>query len=491
MRRFWTLALSLGIAVLLGGEALAASAEVTRAFMQEDTLYTYVELTGNDAPITKAEVSIDAQTFPASGTLETVRQAGFPVSYLLLLDASTSMPGYREDITAYADALAQTAGEHTRFLLATFGRDFTLLEDSIAAEDLAQSVAQISYRETSSRLLGGINAALDYLEEQPRTGNELRDIVVLSDAVEYDAEGDVSYEALLERLTASDAMLHSVGFGGDETAQGSLAALAEASGGRHWAVEDGAAARSAAEALALGNGGLYVTSFDLSGCREAGEAQAFSITFASGADLVCRAYGEVIVSAGSGAQTPPAEETPAETAPPSEPDRDPVMDTAGAVSSEEREEGGEMHTLPPVEILAGAGILAALGVVLLVTFFMKRRKKGGAAQNSQQIQPEPVGTPGIYVRLEVLQGQYAGRTQEFTLSKELLIGRDPVCDIVFDDPAISRKNSRAFLAGGVVYLEDLGSQNGTSLNGAPIQMPSILRSGDEIAIGDTVFCLKF
>ena len=150
-----------------------------------------------------------------------------------------------------------------------------------------------------------------------------------------------------------------------------------------------------------------------------------------------------------------------------------------------------MHTLPPVEILAGAGILAALGVVLLVTFFMKRRKKGGAAQNSQQIQPEPVGTPGIYVRLEVLQGQYAGRTQEFTLSKELLIGRDPVCDIVFDDPAISRKNSRAFLAGGVVYLEDLGSQNGTSLNGAPIQMPSILRSGDEIAIGDTVFCLKF
>ena len=48
-----------------------------------------------------------------------------------------------------------------------------------------------------------------------------------------------------------------------------------------------------------------------------------------------------------------------------------------------------------------------------------------------------------------------------------------------------------FLAGGVVYLEDLGSQNGTFLNGARVEMPSILRSGDEITLGDTALRLKF
>ena len=104
---------------------------------------------------------------------------------------------------------------------------------------------------------------------------------------------------------------------------------------------------------------------------------------------------------------------------------------------------------------------------------------------------EPVEGPGVYVRLEVLRGSYAGAREEFTMAKELIIGRDAACDIPFDDPAISRRNSRVFLAGGVVYLEDLGSQNGTYLNGARVEMASVLRSGDEIVAGDTAFRLKF
>ena len=105
--------------------------------------------------------------------------------------------------------------------------------------------------------------------------------------------------------------------------------------------------------------------------------------------------------------------------------------------------------------------------------------------------PQETAPSGVYVRLEILRGIYAGKTQEFNLATELIIGRDGTCDICFDDPAISRRNSRVFLAGGVVYVEDLGSHNGTFLNGAPIQMASILRSGDEISMGDTAFCLKF
>ena len=95
------------------------------------------------------------------------------------------------------------------------------------------------------------------------------------------------------------------------------------------------------------------------------------------------------------------------------------------------------------------------------------------------------------MRLEILRGTYLGQSQEFTLETELVIGRDSACDMVFDDPAISRRHVRVFLAGGVVYLEDLGSQNGTFLNGARVEMASILRSGDEIALGDTALRLKF
>ena len=144
------------------------------------------------------------------------------------------------------------------------------------------------------------------------------------------------------------------------------------------------------------------------------------------------------------------------------------------------------------DLLVGGGTLLVLAVIVLAVFLRRKGKRQAAASPPVQPPPVPEGGPGgVYVRLEVLRGAYAGSSEEFTLTKELTIGRDSACDIVFDDPAISRRNSRVFLAGGVVYLEDLGSQNGTFLNGARVEMPSILRSGDEIALGDTALRLKF
>lgn len=70
----------------------APAAELVRVFETGGVLYTYVSLTGSDRPITKAEAKLGRQSFPAAGTLETVRQAGFPVEYLLLVDNSNSMP---------------------------------------------------------------------------------------------------------------------------------------------------------------------------------------------------------------------------------------------------------------------------------------------------------------------------------------------------------------------------------------------------------------
>ena len=488
MKRLWTPALSLVLAALLGvNVSAAASARVIRAFVQGDTLYAYVELTGSEAPITKAEAGIGTRTFAASGNLETVRQAGSPVTYLLLLDASTSMPGYREAIVAYADALSKTAGAHTRFLLATFGAEFSLVEEDIAPEELSGAVEAVAYTETSSRLLSGISGALDYLEGLPRTGNELRDIVVLSDAVEYDADGTVSHDELLERLTASDAMLHSVGFGGDETAQGSLAALAEASGGRHWTV-DGSSAAAAAEELAAESAGLYVTSFALGGYSGTGEAEPVSITFSAGAELVCRAETEVsFPEGGGGAAEAPVQEEPDRVLPPS----GSGAQSAGAAAPQE-DTPADTSGLSMDDLLVGGGTLLVLAVIVLAVFLRRKGKRQAAASPPVQPPPVPEGGPGgVYVRLEVLRGAYAGSSEEFTLTKELTIGRDSACDIVYDDPAISRRNSRVFLAGGVVYLEDLGSQNGTFLNGARVEMPSILRSGDEIALGDTALRLKF
>ena len=53
MKRLFSLLLTLALALTLAaGAAAAASARLTRAFVYQDTLYTYVNLTGTDQPVT-------------------------------------------------------------------------------------------------------------------------------------------------------------------------------------------------------------------------------------------------------------------------------------------------------------------------------------------------------------------------------------------------------------------------------------------------------
>ena len=107
MKRMVSVAFAMLLALsLAAGAGAAASARLVRTFVYQDTLYTYVDLTGTDQPITKADAEIGGRVFPASGTLETVRQAGFPVTWMLLVDNSNSMPPFREEAVAFARELA-------------------------------------------------------------------------------------------------------------------------------------------------------------------------------------------------------------------------------------------------------------------------------------------------------------------------------------------------------------------------------------------------
>ena len=472
MKRLWPLALLAALCLSVSARA-AGSAELVRTFVYDDTLYAYVDITGADQPITKADAGIGGQTFPASDTLRTVRQAGSPVTYLLLLDASTSMPGYAAEAAAFAGGLAEAAGENTRFTLATFGEDFSVLAEDLTGETMPGELAKVAYTQTQSRLSSGITGALDYFEAVPRSGSELRAMVILTDAVEYDPQGGTSYEAVLDRACRSDVMLHTVGFGGDAGALEQLAALAEASRGGAWVAESEASAREAAGALAEATGALYVTGFDLTGYTGAGGTEQVSVTFGAGAELVCRAETSVeLPGGGADAETG---ETPETVLPPSRP-----AETAPAEPEPETEASSGGNGVLTAAVVAAAAVVLAVVLILV----LRRRKR-------PLPQAEEPAAPGVYLRMEVLQGACARQEREFTLSGELLVGRDSACDIVFLSDAVSRKHARVFLAGGVVYVEDLGSQNGTAVNGAPIRTAAALRSGDRIAVGDAVFQLKF
>jgi len=73
--------------------------------------------------------------------------------------------------------------------------------------------------------------------------------------------------------------------------------------------------------------------------------------------------------------------------------------------------------------------------------------------------------------------------REINLSKErTTVGRRSHNDVVIDNLAVSGEHAVIFQSGGEPYLEDLGSTNGTTVNGQPVKK-HLLQSGDVIEIG--------
>jgi FHA domain/Domain of unknown function (DUF1707) len=66
---------------------------------------------------------------------------------------------------------------------------------------------------------------------------------------------------------------------------------------------------------------------------------------------------------------------------------------------------------------------------------------------------------------------------------ELVLGRDPDCDCVLADTTVSRRHARIRRDGETWLLEDLGSLNGTRLNGWRVTEPVELRPGDRVSFG--------
>ena len=87
-------------------------------------------------------------------------------------------------------------------------------------------------------------------------------------------------------------------------------------------------------------------------------------------------------------------------------------------------------------------------------------------------------------RLHCTDGPLAGRRVEVTST--LVLGRQ-AADLEIDDPQVSRRHAAVRLAGDAIEVEDLGSLNGTWVNGSRIDGPTRLAPGDRVRVGDTTF----
>lgn len=90
------------------------------------------------------------------------------------------------------------------------------------------------------------------------------------------------------------------------------------------------------------------------------------------------------------------------------------------------------------------------------------------------------GSRVLFVRSESQQGQ------EFEVDSVVTMGRSNETDVVLDDPYASEFHLRLVSQEDGMMLHDLGSTNGTYVNGRRVSAPTSLKRGDTIQVGKTV-----
>lgn len=90
----------------------------------------------------------------------------------------------------------------------------------------------------------------------------------------------------------------------------------------------------------------------------------------------------------------------------------------------------------------------------------------------------------LFVRSESQQGQ------EFEVSDVVVMGRSDETDVVLDDPYASEFHLRLVSKEGGMMLHDLGSTNGTYVNGRRVSAPTELKRGDTIQVGKTAMEIR-
>jgi pSer/pThr/pTyr-binding forkhead associated (FHA) protein len=104
-------------------------------------------------------------------------------------------------------------------------------------------------------------------------------------------------------------------------------------------------------------------------------------------------------------------------------------------------------------------------------------------------EPTMMGQGRPSAMLVIRQGPQAGMSFPL-VGNQIFIGREEGLDVVLQDPESSRRHARISWQAGQFFVEDLGSTNGTFVNGVQITAPQMLNPGDTVGIGQTALVFQ-
>ena len=102
--------------------------------------------------------------------------------------------------------------------------------------------------------------------------------------------------------------------------------------------------------------------------------------------------------------------------------------------------------------------------------------------------PPPPTRPVKQFALRFISGKYQGGEFPLPANKEIVVGRSSELDMVLVEDMVSRRHAKITVTGDQIFIQDLGSTNGTFVNGEKIKRAR-LNEGDRILIGTSIIKL--
>jgi FHA domain len=146
----------------------------------------------------------------------------------------------------------------------------------------------------------------------------------------------------------------------------------------------------------------------------------------------------------------------------------------------------------PVAVALKFGFLAVLYLFLLWVAWSAIRDVAGrrrplADDRDRGRGRSDGGVAGALPRLVVVAAMGREPGTAFEIHDEAVLGRAPTSDVQIEDAFASSAHARVFPRGQSMYIEDLGSTNGTYLNERQLEAVEELRPDDTIRIGETEY----
>jgi pSer/pThr/pTyr-binding forkhead associated (FHA) protein len=88
--------------------------------------------------------------------------------------------------------------------------------------------------------------------------------------------------------------------------------------------------------------------------------------------------------------------------------------------------------------------------------------------------------------LRFISGKYQGGEFPLRMNREIIIGRSSDLDMVLVEDMVSRRHAKISSTDAEVYIQDMGSTNGTFVNGEKIAGRALLHEGDRILVGTSI-----